>query len=69
MKVGHKNSRKIKINALKWSARNKPLENRQVLIRFWSKKCPVEKAQADQNVTAKRVKKTKWARQVKLSEP
>ena len=69
LKVGRKNARKIQMNALKLSLRNKPWEHRYVLIEFWSKKCLVEKAWVDQNATTKGVEKIKWACQVKLCEP
>ena len=68
-KNGCKNARKIKLNATKWSARNKLLENRHVLIKFWSKKYPVEKVQTSQNATTKGVEKIKRACKVKLREP
>lgn len=47
------------MNALKVSSRNKLLGNMPVLIKFWSKKCPVENAQSNQNATEKVVEKNK----------
>lgn len=69
MKNGRENAQNNKMNALKWSALNKLLENRQVLIKFWSKKCSIEKAQTDQNATIKGVKKIKRVHYVRLREP
>lgn len=60
-KIDHQNAWKIKMDALKWSAWNKLMENIYVLIKFWSKKCIVQKAHSDQNATEKWVKKIKRA--------
>lgn len=56
---------KNKRNALKLSARNKFLKNRQIKIKFCNKKCM---AQAYQNVNANGIETIKRACQVKLCE-